>query len=108
MAKKHLFVTQRRVEEIAHIFPTPFHLYDEQGIRESCRALLGAFTWNPGFQEYFAVKATPNPAILNMLAEEGLGVDCSSMAELLLAERCGFRGEQIMFTSNNTPAAEFV
>ncbi len=107
MSDKHLFVSSKRVEEIAQTYPTPFHLYDELGIRERCRTLLNTFVWNPGFKEYFAVKATPNPTILNILAEEGLGVDCSSMAELVLAERCGFRGENIMFTSNNTPAHEF-
>ncbi|KAA3665284.1 MAG: diaminopimelate decarboxylase [Chloroflexi bacterium] len=107
MSDKHLFLKGERLDEILHTYPTPFHLYDERGIRESCRQLLNAFSWNAGFKEYFAVKATPNPAILGILAEEGLGVDCSSMAELVLAERCGFRGEDIMFTSNNTPAHEF-
>jgi len=107
MSNKHLFLSSEHLDEIIQTYPTPFHLYDERGIRECCQALLNAFVWNPGFKEYFAVKATPNPAILQILAEEGLGVDCSSMAELVLAERCGFRGENIMFTSNNTPTHEF-
>ena len=107
MNKKQLFFTQRQFEERLQDIPTPFHLYDERGIRMRCRNLLKAFRWNGGFKEYFAVKATPNPTILNILAEEGLGVDCSSMAELVMAERCGFSGEDIMFTSNNTPAHEF-
>ena len=107
MVKKHPFISQKHIEQLTQIYPTPFHLYDERGIRERCRTLLQPFTWNPSFKEYFAVKATPNPAILNILAEEGLGVDCSSLAELVLAEKCGFRGEAIMFTSNNTPAHEF-
>ncbi|MDL2205958.1 diaminopimelate decarboxylase [Eubacteriales bacterium OttesenSCG-928-N13] len=87
--------------------PTPFHLYDERVIREHARALNKAFAWNPGFREYFAVKATPNPYILKILQQEGCGVDCASMTELMLAEACGFKGEQIMFSSNMTPGEEF-
>jgi len=87
--------------------PTPFYLYDERGIRAGARALNRAFAWAPGFREYFAVKATPNPHIMALLAAEGCGMDCSSLAELTLAERIGMAGEEIMFTSNNTPAEEF-
>ena len=82
-------------ESAAALFPTPFHLYDEQGIRERARRLKAAFAWCPDFREYFAVKALPNPAILSILGEEGCGLDCSSATELMLAERGGFRGDQI-------------
>ncbi|MEX1095471.1 MAG: diaminopimelate decarboxylase [Planctomycetales bacterium] len=96
-----------RIREIAREFPTPFHIYDERGIRENARRLNAAFAWNPGFREYFAVKATPNPHLLKILAEEGFGGDCSSLAELVLCERVGIAGEAIMFTSNDTPAGDF-
>ncbi len=105
---KKPFVTKEQLEEIAAKYPTPFHLYDEKGIRETARALNKAFSWNPGFKEYFAVKATPNPTILKILREEGCGTDCSSLTELLMSERCGIRGDEIMFSSNETPAEEFV
>ena len=102
------FVTKDRLESIAAQYPTPFHIYDEKGIRENARRLKAAFAWNPGFREYFAVKATPTPAILKILHEEGCGCDCSSLAELALAERCGVTGEAgIMFSSNNTTEEEF-
>ena len=101
------FVTKPQLEEIIRTYPTPFHLYDERGIRENARAVNAAFAWNGGFKEYFAVKATPTPAILKLLREEGCGADCSSLTELMLAEKCGFRGHEIMFTSNNTLAEEF-
>ena len=104
---KKPFVTKQQLESITAAYPTPFHLYDERGIRNNARRLYKAFAWNPGFREYFAVKATPTPAILNILHEEGCGCDCSSMAELVMSERCGITGEQIMFSSNNTPAVEF-
>lgn len=94
------------LERIAATYPTPFYLYDERGIRLSARRFVDAFRWAPRFREYFAVKATPNPLILRILHEEGLGADCSSLPELILAERAGLAGEEIMFTSNNTPAAE--
>ena len=97
------FVTREQLEAIAAQYPTPFHIYDEKGIRENARRLKAAFSWNPGYREYFAVKATPTPAILKILKEEGCGCDCSSMAELLMAEKCGVTGEDIMFSSNNTP-----
>ena len=101
------FVTKAQLEEITTRYPTPFHLYDETGMRRNARQLNRAFAWAPSFREYFAVKATPTPAILKILKEEGCGVDCSSLTELMLAEKCGFRGHEIMFTSNNTLAEEF-
>jgi len=99
--------TREQLEAIAAEHPTPFHLYDEAGIRATARQLTSSFSWAPEFREYFAMKATPNPYILNILREEGCGADCSSMAELTLAEAVGITGEQIMFTSNNTPHEEF-
>ena len=95
------------IQKIAAEIPTPFHLYSEKGLRERARALNRAFSWNPGYKEYFAVKATPNPVILNILRQEKCGVDCSSLTELMLAERVGFSGDEIMFSSNETPAEEF-
>ncbi len=106
--EKKTFVTKEQVEEIAETYPTPFYIYDEKGIVENARALADAFSWNPGFKEYFAVKATPNPFILKILKDEGCGVDCSSKTELMMAEACGFEGHEIMFSSNDTPAEEFV
>lgn len=102
------FVTKEELEKIASEFPTPFHLYDERGIRKKARALYQAFSWNLGFKEYFAVKATPNPTILKILHEEGCGVDCASYVELLMVDKCGFDGSEIMFSSNDTPAEEFL
>ena len=104
---KKPFVTKAKIDEITAEYPTPYHLYDEKGIRENARRLNEAFRWNPGFQEYFAVKANPNPVILQILKQEGCGVDCSSMTELMLAGAAGFRGREIMFSSNATPAEEF-
>ena len=104
---KQPFVTLEQLQEITKQYPTPFHLYDEKGIRENVRKLRQAFAWNPGFREFFAVKATPNPTILKVLREEGCGTDCSSLTELMLSHRCGFTGEEIMFSSNDTPAEEF-
>jgi len=106
--KKTPFVTKEQVEEIVKTYPTPFHLYDEAGIRANAKAVQEAFAWNKGFREYFAVKATPNPFILNILKEYGCGCDCSSLTELMMAKACGFKGEQIMFSSNDTPLEEFV
>jgi diaminopimelate decarboxylase len=106
-SKKPLPFSAECIRRIASEFPTPFYLYDERGIRESARSLNAAFAWNKDFKEYFAVKATPNPQILRLLIEEGLGADCSSKAELVLADRVGFAGEEIMFTSNNTQAYEY-
>lgn len=108
MAAKKLPFTKTALEGIIRNYPTPFHIYDEQALRENARKLLAAFAWAPSFKEYFAVKATPNPALLKLLREEGIGADCSSMAELLLAEITGITGENIMFTSNDTPAEEYV
>lgn len=105
--KKKPFVTKEQLDEIVKEFPTPFHIYDEKGIRENARRLNEAFSWNKGFKEYFAVKATPNPHILKILQEEGCGVDCSSLTELMMSERCDFKGTDIMFSSNVTPAEEF-
>lgn len=104
---KPLPFTAETVRQIAERYPTPFYLYDEQGIRESARRLNAAFRWCEGFKEYFAVKATPNPHILKLLKEEGLGADCSSVPELILSDRVGFSGEEIMFTSNNTQVHEY-
>ncbi len=104
---KKPFVTKEQLDAIAARYPTPFYLYDERGIRENVRRLKAAFAWNPGFREYFAVKATPTPAILKLLHEEGCGCDCSSLTELMMSDRCGIRGEEIMFSSNNTPAEEY-
>ena len=107
MPQKKPFVTLAQARAIAAEIPTPFHLYDEAGIRENARKVNAAFSWNKGFKEYFAVKATPNPYILKILQEEGCGVDCSSYTELLMGEACGFTGSEIMFSSNETPACEF-
>ena len=104
---KKPFVTKEQAEEIAKVYPTPFYVYDEKAIRENARKLKKAFSWNKGFREYFAVKATPNPFILKILQEEGCGVDCSSLTELMLSEALGFRGSDIMFSSNVTPAEEY-
>ena len=101
------FVTKEQLDAIAAQYPTPFHIYDEAGIRENARRLREAFSWNPGYREYFAVKATPTPAILKILKEEDCGCDCSSLTELLMSEKCGITGENIMFSSNDTPAEEF-
>ena len=105
---KKTFVNKEKLEEIVKEFPTPFHLYDEKGIRENVRNLQEAFSWNKGYKEYFAVKATPNPTILQILKEEGCGVDCSSYTELMMSDTVGFTGEDIMFTSNVTPTEDFV
>ncbi len=107
MPKKVFPLSQDKLEEVIRRFPTPFHIYDESAIRKNLRRLFKAFSWAPSFREHFAVKATPNPYILRLLAEEGAGADCSSLAELLLAEMAGIRGEKIMLTSNDTPADEF-
>ena len=102
------FVTKEKLDEIVKEFPTPFHLYDEKGIRENVKALKEAFAWNKGYKEYFAVKATPNPFLINILREYGCGCDCSSYTELMLSEALGAVGKDIMFSSNATPAEEFV
>ena len=107
MGTRTLPFDKARLDELAARWPTPFHIYDAKAIRENARRLVKAFSWNKGFREYFAVKATPNPHIMKLLREFGFGSDCSSMAELELAERVGNTGESIMFTSNDTPAEEF-
>ena len=107
MTKKKTFLTLEQAQEIAKTYPTPFHIYDERGIRENAARVTEAFSWNKGFREYFAVKATPNPFLLKILQEYGCGVDCSSETELMMSDACGFSGEQIMFSSNDTPAGEF-
>lgn len=106
--KKVPFITKQQAQELIKKYPTPFHLYDEKGIRENARKVKQAFSWNKGFKEYFAVKATPTPAILQILKEEGCGADCSSYTELLMSEAVGITGSDIMFSSNVTPAEDFV
>ena len=105
--EKKPFVTLEQLKEIDKTYKTPYHLYDEKGIRENALRLKDAFSWNKGFREYFAVKATPNPYIIKILQECGCGVDCSSLTELMMSEKLGFRGDDIMFSSNDTPAEEF-
>ena len=104
--EKKPFLTEAMAQEIIQDVPTPFHVYDEKGIRENARRINKAFSWNKGFKEYFAVKALPNPVILQILQEEGCGVDCSSLTELMLSEVCGFTGSDIMFSSNQTPVED--
>jgi diaminopimelate decarboxylase len=105
--KKTVPFTKIQIEKIIKKYPTPFHIYDEKAIQENARRFYKAFSWAPGFKNYFAVKALPNPYILKILKEEGMGADCSSLPELMLAEKVGMRGEDIMFTSNDTPVKEF-
>lgn len=104
---KKAFITKEQVDEIVKSYPTPFHIYDEKGIRENAKAVQEAFAWNPGFREYFAVKATPNPYLIQILREYGCGTDCSSMTELMLSKAMGMEGETIMFSSNDTPFEEY-
>ena len=108
MGDKRLPFTRDKIEEIVNAHPTPFHIYDEKAIRENARALKQAFSWAEGFREFFAVKALPNPHIVSILKEEGFGADCSSLPELIMSDRVGLKGEMIMFTSNDTPACEYV
>jgi diaminopimelate decarboxylase len=108
MAEKKLPFTREQIEHIVRKYPTPFHIYDETRMRDNAKRLMKAFSWAPGFREYFAVKACPNPFIMKILRDEGFGSDCSSMAELVLAERVGITGENIFFSSNDTPAEEYV
>ncbi|MBI9020129.1 MAG: diaminopimelate decarboxylase [Verrucomicrobia bacterium] len=107
MSEKKCPLNREQLEALTKEFPTPFHLYDEAAIRANARALKAAFAWNPGFKEYFAVKATPNPYLMKVLKAEGFGADCSSVAELLLSESIGLSGDEIIFTSNDTPATEY-
>ena len=106
--KKTPFISETKAREIMQDHPTPFHIYDEKGIRENCQAVKEAFAWNPGFREYFAVKATPNPYIMQIMQDYDFGFDCSSMAELVMSEAVGADGEHIMFSSNETPDCEYV
>lgn len=105
--KKVPFVTKEKIEEITETYPTPFHIYDEKGIRENAKAVKEAFAWNKGFREYFAVKATPNPFLINILHEYGCGCDCSSLTELMLSNALGIHGEDVMFSSNDTPQEDY-
>ena len=106
--EKKTFVTKEQLDEIIKKYTTPFHLYDEKGIRDNVRAVNEAFSWNKGFREYFAVKANPNPFLSDILREYGCGCDCSSYTELMLSEAMGCRGDDIMFSSNDTPAEDYV
>ena len=105
---KSCFITKEKAAEIAAKYPTPFYVYDEKGIENNLKDVLSAFSWNKGFKEFFAVKATPNPILLKLLKKIGCGVDCSSLTELMMAEKLGFTGEEIMFSSNETAAEEYV
>ena len=107
MMMKTLPFNKEKIEELISKYPTPFHIYDEKGMRDNAKRLVKAFSWAPEFREYFAVKANPNPYIIKIMREEGFGADCSSLPELLLAERAGIKGDMIMLTSNNTPADEY-
>ena len=107
MSEKKKGPFSSKIDQIIRKYPTPFHIYDERGIRENARNIIDAFSWVDGFKEYFAVKAAPNPYLMKILKQEGFGADCSSLPELLLADKCGISGENIMFTSNDTPSEEF-
>ena len=100
---KKPFVTKEQLDEITAKFPTPYHLYDEKGIRDNAKAVKEAFAWNKGYREYFAVKACPNPTLIQIMKEYGCGCDCSSMTELMLSKAMGCKGADIMFSSNATP-----
>jgi diaminopimelate decarboxylase len=108
MSEKLLPFTKNQIEEIIKKYPTPFHIYDEKAIRENARNFKNVFAWNEGFKEFFAVKAAPNPYLMKILHKEGFGADCSSLAELIMAQKTGITGEEIMFSSNDTPAPEFL
>lgn len=104
---KKLPFTKKQIEEIIKKYPTPFHIYDERGLRQTAKSLYKTFSWAPHFKNFFAAKTNPNPYLIKILKEEGMGIDCSALVELILAERIGFKGEEIMFTSNETPAKEY-
>jgi diaminopimelate decarboxylase len=108
MLAKTLPFNKQQIEEIIKKYPTPFHIYDEKAIKDNAQKLIKAFSWSPGFKEYFAVKANPNPYIVKLLNKEGFGADCSSLPELIIAEKAGISGENIILTSNNTPKEEFI
>ncbi len=107
MTTKQIPFSKTQIEKIIEQYPTPFHIYDEKGIREYARKFTKAFSWNPGFKEFYAIKSAPNPFLMKIMREEGFGIDCSSIAELVLAEKLGMKGDEIMFTSNDTPAYEY-
>jgi diaminopimelate decarboxylase len=107
MTTKKIPFSKKQIEKIIEQTPTPFHIYDEKGIREYARKFIKAFSWNPGFKEYYAIKSAPNPYLMKIMREEGFGIDCSSIAELVIAEKLGMSGDEIMFTSNDTPAYEY-
>jgi len=107
MTTKHIPFSKSQLEKIIEQYPTPFHIYDEKGIREYARQFTKAFSWNPGFKEYYAIKSAPNPYLMKIMRQEGFGIDCSSYAELMIAEKLGMSGDEIMFTSNDTPAYEY-
>ncbi|MGE5393974.1 MAG: diaminopimelate decarboxylase family protein [Candidatus Saccharibacteria bacterium] len=104
---KQIPFSKRQIEKIIEQYPTPFHIYDEKGIRDYARKFIKAFSWNPGFKEFYAIKSAPNPYLMKIMREEGFGIDCSSLAELVIAEKLGMKGDEIMFTSNDTPAYEY-
>jgi len=107
MTTKYIPFSKPQLEKITEQYPTPFHIYDEKGIREYARKFTKAFSWNSGFKEYYAIKSAPNPYLMKIMREEGFGIDCSSYAELVIAEKLGMSGDEIMFTSNDTPAYEY-
>ena len=107
MTTKRIPFSKQQLEKIIEQYPTPFHIYDEKGIREYARKFNEAFSWNSGFKEFYAIKAAPNPYLMKIMREEKFGIDCSSFAELVLAEKLGMSGDEIMFTSNDTPAYEY-
>jgi len=107
MTTKQIPFSKSQLEKIIEQYPTPFHIYDEKGIREYARKFTKAFSWNPGFKEYYAIKSAPNPYLMKIMREEGFGIDCSSYAELMIAEKLGMSGDEIMFTSNDTPVYEY-
>ena len=104
---KQIPFSKRQIEKIIELYPTPFHIYDEKGIRDYARKFIKAFSWNHGFKEFYAIKSAPNPYLMKIMREEGFGIDCSSLAELVIAEKLGMKGDEIMFTSNDTPAYEY-
>lgn len=107
MTTKQIPFSKPQLEKIIEQYPTPFHIYDEKGIREYARKFIKAFSWNPGFKEFYAIKSAPNPYLMKIMRQEGFGIDCSSFAELVIAEKLGMKGDEIMFTSNDTPAYEY-
>lgn len=107
MTTKKLPFSKQQLDKILEKYPTPFHIYDERGIKENARRFIRSFSWNPGFKEFYAIKSAPNPYLMKIMHQEGYGIDCSSYAELVLAEKLGMKGDEIMFTSNDTPAYEY-